>query len=174
MSRHSEVIQFRTAVPEDAEPVHRFICGLAEHVRHRSSVEVTVATLREQLAASPQFFRCLIAQRAEQAAGFAVYFFTYSTWQGRRGLYLEDLFVAPQERGLGVGRALMTQLAAIAAKADCGRFEWNVLDWNQAATDFYRTLGARPVDGGSTNYRLSGEGLRALSGERAHKLETDS
>jgi GNAT superfamily N-acetyltransferase len=92
------------------------------------------------------------------AVGFAVYFFNYSTWLGRNGLYLEDLFVRPHARGQGAGLALLRYLARLAVEQGCGRFEWSVLDWNQPAIDFYRAAGARPMDQW-TVYRMDGQAL---------------
>ncbi len=94
--------------------------------------------------------------------GMAIYFFNYSTWQGRNGLYLEDLFVEPEQRGAGIGKALLARLAAIAVERDCGRFEWSVLDWNTPAIEFYESLGAR-AQSEWVRYRLEGEALQALA-----------
>ena len=96
-------------------------------------------------------------------AGFALWFFTFSTWLGKPGLYLEDLFVRPELRGRGIGKAMMIELARIAVHQGCGRFEWSVLDWNEPSIDFYRSLGARLMEEWVV-CRLEGEGLRSLAG----------
>jgi ribosomal protein S18 acetylase RimI-like enzyme len=96
------------------------------------------------------------------ACGFAVYFFNYSTWQGRQGLYLEDLYVLPRHRHAGAGKALLQHLARIAVANDCGRFEWSVLDWNEPAIRFYRSIGAVPMDEW-VRYRLAGDALAAFA-----------
>ena len=106
----------------------------------------------------------LIAEVDGQAAGFALYFHNFSTFVGRPGLYLEDLFVRPELRGRGIGRRLLARLAAIAAERGCGRFEWSVLDWNEPAIRFYENLGARPMDGW-TVYRMTGDALEQLANE---------
>lgn len=104
----------------------------------------------------------MLCEQGGQVLGFAVYFFNYSTWLGRNGLYLEDLFVRPQARGQGAGLALLRHLAQLAVDKDCGRFEWSVLDWNQPAIEFYQGVGARPMEGW-TVYRLDGERLAAFA-----------
>ena len=104
----------------------------------------------------------LIGEVDQQAAGFAVYFFNYSTWQARKGLYLEDLYVTPEQRGSGLGKALLQHLAGIAVATDCGRFEWSVLDWNESAIEFYLRMGAVAQDEW-TRYRLSGPQLEAVA-----------
>jgi GNAT superfamily N-acetyltransferase len=104
----------------------------------------------------------LICEQGEEAVGFAVYFFNYSTWLGQHGLFLEDLYVSPQHRGSGAGKALLRHLAQLAVANDCGRFEWNVLDWNQSAIDFYESFGARPQSEW-IGYRLTGEALTAFA-----------
>ncbi len=103
-----------------------------------------------------------MCERDSTAIGFAVYFFNYSTWQGRNGLYLEDLYVDPAARGSGAGKALLQHLARTAVDKDCGRFEWSVLDWNQPAIDFYESLGALP-QGEWVRYRLTGDALLRLA-----------
>lgn len=104
----------------------------------------------------------MICLDGDTPVGFAVYFFNYSTWQGRHGLYLEDLYVSPKHRGLGAGKALLRHLAQIAVEHDCGRFEWSVLDWNTPAIEFYDSLGARPQSEW-IRYRLTGQGLLDLA-----------
>ena len=106
----------------------------------------------------------LMAEYDGKVAGFSLYFYNYSTWMARKGLYLEDLFVYPEMRGKGIGKALILQLAKIAAKEGCGRFEWCCLDWNEPSIQFYKSLGAKPMDEW-TIYRLEGEALSKLAEE---------
>lgn len=134
----------RQARPEDADLLLRFIRELAEYEREPDAVKVTAATLAAQMRQAQPPFECLIADLADQPVGFALFFATYSTWLGRPGIYLEDLYVTPVARGQGIGRALLQELAIITRKRGGGRLEWSVLDWNQPAIDFYRRLGAAP------------------------------
>jgi GNAT superfamily N-acetyltransferase len=127
---------------------------------------VTAADIRASLFGERPQAEVLIAEVGEDAAGFALFFHNYSTFLGRRGLYLEDLFVFPAHRGRGVGRALMGRLAQVAIERNCGRFEWWVLDWNESAIRFYESLGARAMSDW-TVYRLTGEPLARLARERA-------
>ena len=150
-------MQIRFATPDDAETIHRFVCELAEYEREPDAVEATPETFRAQLGRD---FECLVAE-TDRAVGFALFFHNYSTWRGRRGLYLEDLYVTPAARGLGIGRALLARLGVIARERDCARMEWAVLDWNEPAIGFYRALGAAPQDEWST-WRLTGEALAKL------------
>lgn len=154
-------LSIRFAEPADAETIHRFICALAEYEKEPDAVEVDPPTLAAQLAEEPPPFECLIAEAAEGPVGFALFFHNYSTWRGRRGLYLEDLFVPPAHRGRGIGKALLVRLGRIAVERGCGRMEWAVLDWNTPAHGFYRTLGAQPLDEWTT-WRLTGPALAAL------------
>ena len=158
-------IAIRPAVPDDAGTIHRFVSELAAYEREPDAVEATPETFRAQLAAEPSPFEALIAEVAGEAAGFALFFQSYSTWLGKPGLYLEDLYVTPTLRGRGVGRALFARLASIAVDRGYGRLEWAVLDWNEPAIGFYRGLGASPQDEWTT-WRLTGDALRAL-GEAA-------
>jgi GNAT superfamily N-acetyltransferase len=132
-------------------------------------VEATEADLlRDGFGANPFYF-CLIANSDGAPAGFALYFFNYSTWLGRPGLYLEDLFVLPEFRGLGIGKALLQRVAAIAIEKGCRRLQWEVLDWNTPAIDFYSAMGAEFLDNWR-NVRVSGEALNRLaesSGDKA-------
>ena len=152
----------RAADADDASTIHQFIVQLAIYELEPDSVQVTVEQLAQQLAEQPPPFECLLAEREGQAVGFALFFHNYSTWRGRRGLYLEDLFVPPSERGGGIGRALLIELARIAVSRGCPRMEWAVLDWNTPAKDFYRALGASPLDDW-TLFRLSDEALQRLA-----------
>ena len=118
--------------------------------------------LRDGFGPNP-FYCCLIAEHDGKAAGFALYFFNYSTWMGRPGLYLEDIFVPLELRGLGIGKALLQRVAAIAVEKNCPRLQWEVLDWNKPAIDFYSAMGAEFLDEWR-NVRVSGEALLRLAG----------
>lgn len=152
----------RLATPDDAAVLHRLIVALATYEREPDAVVVEPETLRAQLASDDPPFECLVADTEQGVVAFALFFHNYSTWRGRRGLYLEDLFVVPEHRGRGIGRRLLVELARIAVARGCARMEWSVLDWNAPAIGFYRTLGAVPQDGWTT-YRLTGEPLERLA-----------
>lgn len=156
------MLTIRQAVAADAELIHLLISELARYEKEEAAVKVSAADLAAQLGSAQCPFECFIAEADGVAAGFALYFFTYSTWEGTRTLYLEDLFVRPQFRGEKVGLALMQALASRAEQQNCARFEWSVLDWNQLAISFYDRIGAAPVDGW-TRYRMSGESLHTLA-----------
>src|ERR1035441_6142094 len=129
----------RRATAADAAQILEFIRALAAFERAPDAVTTTEEGLiRDGFGPNP-FYRCLIADYDGQPAGFAFYFFNYSTWVGRPGIYVEDLFVLPQFRRLGIGRGLLRQVAAIAVETGCQRLQWEVLDWNTPAIDFYRT-----------------------------------
>lgn len=137
-------IHIRPAIEADAALILRFIRELAAYERAEHEVVATEAHIRATLLGGGPA-RALICSVGGVAAGFAVYFFNYSTWQGRKGLYLEDLYVTPAHRGAGAGKALLQHLARIAVAEGCGRFEWSVLDWNEPALQFYQAIGARPL-----------------------------
>jgi GNAT superfamily N-acetyltransferase len=140
----------------------RLVRALAEYERAPRAVLATEEDfLRHGFGATPRY-SVLLAEEEGQVAGFAVWFFTFSTWLGKPGLYLEDLFVRPELRGRGIGKAMMIELARIAIREGCGRFEWAVLDWNQPSIDFYRSLGARLMEEWVV-CRLEGDSLRALA-----------
>jgi len=155
-------LSIRFAAPADAPLIHSFIRELAEYERLTGEVVVTEADLETALFGPRPFAEALIASLGDEPAGFALFFQNFSTFAGKPGLYLEDLFVRPQHRGLGVGRALLARLARLAVERDYGRMEWAVLDWNAPAIGFYEKLGARPMSEW-TVYRLSRETLRRLS-----------
>lgn len=155
-------LQIRAATPDDVVLLHELITALAVYEREPDAVKASPQDLRASLFGEGATAHALICEQDGQALGFAVYFFNYSTWLGRNGLYLEDLFVRPQARGQGAGLALLRHLARLAVQRGCGRFEWSVLDWNQSAIDFYQAAGARPMDGW-TVYRLDGERLAAFA-----------
>ena len=153
----------RTATPEDIPQILAFIRALAAYEREPDAVTATEeGLLRDGFGPNPFFF-CLIAEIDGQPAGFAFYFFNYSTWVGRPGLYLEDLFVHPEFRGLGIGKALLQKVAAIAVEKNCPRLQWEVLDWNTPAIEFYRSLGAEFLDEWR-NVRMTGEAIARLAG----------
>jgi GNAT superfamily N-acetyltransferase len=152
-------MKLRPATPEDAESVLGLIVELATYEREPDAVEATAETLRAQMASEKPPFECLLAEIDGEVAGFALFFENYSTWRGRSGVYLEDLFVKPTYRGRGIGRALFREVARRAVERGAGRFEWAVLDWNQPAIDFYLAHGAVRLDEW-TVFRLSGEALK--------------
>jgi GNAT superfamily N-acetyltransferase len=160
----TDPLTIRFATARDVSLVHRLIHRLAEYERLADEAVVTEADVRASLFGEKPDAEVLIAELDGAAAGFALFFHNYSTFLGRRGLYLEDLFVVPEYRGRGIGRALMARLARLALERNCGRFEWWVLDWNEPAIRFYRSLGARAMDEW-TVYRLAGEPLARLAGE---------
>jgi GNAT superfamily N-acetyltransferase len=154
----------RPATVDDVPVVVSLVHELATYEREPDAVVATEAMFRDALfGPEPKVF-CLVAEDAGDVVGFAVWFFTFSTWLGRHGVYLEDLFVRPEARGGGHGRALLTELARIAVSNDCGRVEWAVLDWNEPAQGFYRSLGAEPMEAWTT-WRLTGEDLRNLAAQ---------
>jgi GNAT superfamily N-acetyltransferase len=153
----------RTATEADVPQILEFIRALAAYEREPGAVTATEADLlRDGFGPNPFYF-CLIADLDGKPAGFAFYFFNYSTWKGRPGLYLEDIFVHPEFRGLGIGKALLERVAAIAVEKNCPRLQWEVLDWNTPAIDFYRAMGAEFLDEWR-NVRVSGEALLRLAG----------
>jgi GNAT superfamily N-acetyltransferase len=162
LARMSPVI--RSATVRDVPLIAQLIRELAEYERAPQEAIATEDGLREVLFGAEPAAHVLIAEANEQAVGFAIYFFNFSTWLGRPGLYLEDLFVRPQARGKGYGFALLRQLAQIASERGCGRMEWAVLDWNEPAIDFYKKLGAEPMDEW-TVYRLRADGISRLAGK---------
>lgn len=152
----------RAATPADTDTILRFIRELAIYEKAEHEVLSTPEHLQRTLFAPQPAVFGLIAELDGAPVGFAVYFFNYSTWQGQHGLYLEDLYVTPQARGVGAGKALLQRLAKIAVEKDCGRFEWSVLDWNTPAIDFYDTLGAKPQSEW-IRYRLTGDALQQMA-----------
>jgi GNAT superfamily N-acetyltransferase len=152
------------ATERDVAVILDLIRGLAEYERLPNEVVATEERLRESLFGPRPDAEVVIAWAGEEAAGFALFFHNYSTFLGRRGLALEDLFVRPRWRGQGLGRRLLAHLAALAVERGCGRFEWSVLDWNEGAIRFYRSVGAVAMDDWTT-YRLTGAPLEALAVE---------
>jgi GNAT superfamily N-acetyltransferase len=152
----------RKATAADVPQILNFIRALAAYEREPDAVTATEADLLRDGFGTNPFYFCLIAEHDGQPAGFAFYFFNYSTWVGKPGLYLEDLFVAPEFRGCGIGKALLQAVAAIAVEKDCPRMQWEVLDWNTLAIAFYEAAGAEFMDAWR-NVRVTGEALRRLA-----------
>jgi GNAT superfamily N-acetyltransferase len=151
-------ITIRPAEANDAALILRFIRELAAYERAEDEVVATEADIRATLLAPNCSAHALVCNVDGVDAGFAVYFFNFSTWQGRKGLYLEDLYLTPSHRNLGAGLAMLRHLARIAVAEGCGRFEWSVLHWNEPALQFYRAIGAWPMDEW-VRYRLAGPAL---------------
>ena len=150
------------ATEEDVPLILKFIKALAEYERLADSVVATEGLLRASLFGDRPYAECVIARWNGEPAGFALFFHNFSTFLGQPGLYLEDLFVNPEFRGKGVGRALLRHLASLAVERRCGRLEWSVLDWNESAIGFYKSIGALPLDDW-TIFRLRGEALSRLA-----------
>jgi GNAT superfamily N-acetyltransferase len=159
----SPPFQIRLAEREDVPTILALIKALAEYERAPNEVVATEDQLREVLFGPRPAAEVLLGEAAGEPVCFALFFHNFSTWMGRRGLYLEDLFVAPAVRGKGYGKALLVRLAEIAKERDCVRMEWAVLDWNEPAIQFYRKLGARPNDDW-TIFRLTRDGIAQLAG----------
>lgn len=151
----------RPAQKTDCEQILTFIRELAIYEKAEHEVLATVSDLENTLFCDSPKAHAVICYLGATPVGFALYFYNYSTWQGKYGLYLEDLYVAQEHRGLGAGKALLSHLASIAVENNCGRFEWSVLDWNTPAIEFYQSLGAKPKDEW-IGYRLDGQALIAL------------
>jgi len=155
-------LTIRTAVEADVPLILELIRGLAEYERAPEEVVCDEARLRESLFGAKPDAEVLLASVGQDVGGFAVFFHNYSTWWGRPGLYLEDLYVRPEMRGRGLGKALLRVLAQVARDRGCARMEWAVLDWNQPAIDFYRSLGAVAKDEW-TVYRLNRAEIEKLA-----------
>ena len=151
-------LTIRFAAPRDADTIVRLIRGLAQCEREPNAVEVTAPQIRAQMESADPPFECLLAEFDAEPVAFALFFRNYSTWRGRPGLYLEDIFVREEFRGRGIGGALIRRLAQIALQRGCARIEWAVLNWNTPAQSFYREYGARPLDTW-TIWRLEGDAL---------------
>ena len=153
----------RAATPADIPAIHRLIVELAIYEKEPNAVKATHADLDRALFGERPAAECVLAEQAGEAVGMALFFTNFSTWTGKPGLYLEDLFVMPTARGAGLGKALLVHLAGIAVARSYGRFEWSVLDWNAPAIGFYKALGAKPMNEW-TVMRVEGEALAALAG----------
>lgn len=151
-------ITIRPANINDCDTILQFVIDLAVYEKARHEVIADQSHIRATLFGQEPKAFALICEIDGQAVGFAVYFYNYSTWLGRHGIYLEDLYVAPEQRGSGAGKALLKELARIAVNNNCGRLEWSVLDWNEPAIKFYEAMAAKPQDGW-TVYRLTGDSL---------------
>ncbi len=153
------MVHIRPATSEDTALILHFIRELAIYEKAEHQVLATQDSIRATVFADDSRVDALICELEGEAIGFAVYFYNYSTWLGKYGLFLEDLYVTPEQRGTGAGKALLLHLAKIAVARDCGRFEWNVLDWNKPSIDFYESLGAEPAHEW-IGYRLTGSALK--------------
>ena len=159
-------LMIREAVPQDIDLILGFIRALADYERLSHEARADRDVLARHLFGPRPMAEVLIVALADIPVGFALFFHNFSTFEGRPGLYLEDLYVAPEARGHGAGKALLVRLAQLAIERDCARLEWAVLDWNQPAIDFYKSIGAEPQDEW-VRYRMEGEGLERFAlGER--------
>ncbi len=166
MAAAHPLLSIRPATADDVPLIRQLIAELAEYERLADAAVATDDGLREQLFGAHPAAEVLIGEVDGEPAGFALFFHNFSTFLGKRSLYLEDLFVRPAFRGAGLGKHLMASLARLAVQRDCGRFEWSVLDWNAPAIGFYRTLGAVGM-AEWTVQRLEGEALHALASHYA-------
>jgi GNAT superfamily N-acetyltransferase len=158
----SESFSIRPAQKSDVPAILQLIRDLAEYERAPNEAVATAENLEEALFGERPAAEVLLGEENGEPVCFALFFYNFSTWLGRRGLYLEDLFVRPDVRGKGYGRALLVRLAQIAREQGCGRMEWAVLDWNEPAIQFYRKLGARPNEEW-TIFRLTRDGIASLA-----------
>ena len=155
-------IVIREANRADSSLILKFVKELAKYEEAEHEVLATVSSIESSIFGENSSTKALICESNHQPIGFAVYFFNYSTWQGKNGLYLEDLYVSHSERGSGAGKLLLKYLAKLAVENDCGRFEWSVLDWNTPAIKFYESLGAKPKSEW-LGYQLTGASLLTLA-----------
>ncbi|MFV1990630.1 MAG: N-acetyltransferase family protein [Acidimicrobiales bacterium] len=155
------MISLREATIEDVPTILRFIQELADYEKEPDAAQATPADIERTIFSDKPYAEVVIGELDGEPRGFALYFYNYSTWLGKPGLFLEDLYVQPDARGSGLGKALLTRLARIARDGGCGRMEWAVLDWNTPAISFYRSLGASSMDGWTT-FRLDEAALEAL------------
>jgi GNAT superfamily N-acetyltransferase len=163
VSQNSGRVRISRATERDVPLILQLIRELAEYERAPTEAVATVEALNAALFAEPPAAEVLLAHFDGEPAGFAFFFYNFSTWTGKRGIYLEDIFVRPAMRRHGIGRLLFKEIAAIAVGRDCPRLEWSVLNWNELAINFYRKIGATAKDDW-TVFRLSGEKLRDLAG----------
>ena len=157
----SQEFSIRPATQADVDQIMVFIRELAEYEREPDAVVATEADIRAALFCANPKVHAVMCCDESKSIGFALYFFNFSTWLGKHGLYLEDLYVTPEYRGRGAGFRLFQHLAQVAVTEGCGRFEWSVLDWNTPAINFYESFGAKPQSEW-VGYRLTGEALQAL------------
>lgn len=153
-----EPLFIRQAEASDAALILHFVRELAIYEKAEHEVLATEHTLKQTIFSSDSHVNALICEQDGQALGIAIYFYNYSTWLAKPGLYLEDLYVSPEHRGKGAGKLLLKKMAQIALKNNCGRFEWSCLDWNTPSRDFYHSIGAKSQDEW-VGYRLSGQTL---------------
>jgi GNAT superfamily N-acetyltransferase len=159
-------ISIRPATPADLPLIAQFIRDLAEYEKLSHEVRFDEAVLGDRLFGTRPYAEVLIGEIDGVAQGFALFFHNFSTFEGKPGVYLEDLFVQPEARGSGLGKALLQRLAALAVERNCARLEWWVLDWNEPAIGFYKSLGAKPMDEWTT-FRVEGSALAMLAGSAA-------
>lgn len=159
----SDTVKFRYANENDCGLILRFIKALAAYEKMENEVVATEELLRKNVFEMKKAEVLFLCENGVEV-GFALFFHNFSTFLGKAGLYLEDLFVLPEKRGKGYGKAILRELARIALERDCGRLEWWCLDWNQPSIDFYLSLGAKPMDEW-TVFRVTGDGLKQLAGE---------
>ena len=160
-SEHND-FSIRPATVDDVPLILQFIKDLAEYEKLSDMVVATKALLRETLFGERTVAEVIIGYEGEQPAAFALFFHNFSTFLGRPGIYLEDLFVKPEFRRKGYGKKMLSHLASLTVQRNCGRLEWSVLDWNTPAIDFYKSLGAIPMDEWTT-FRLTGNALEELA-----------
>ncbi len=156
------MLKLRPATPEDAPLILQFIRELAEYERDPNAAVATEADILRHAFSEHPLIHVVLAEWEGRPAGFALYFFNFSTWQGKPGLYLEDLFVRPSFRGFGIGKALLKHLARIAVERGCTRYVWQVLDWNEPSIKFYEAMGARQMKNWIT-CRVDGEALARMA-----------
>ena len=161
----TEDVRIVAAQEKDVAVILRLITALGEYEKLAHEVVATEADIRAALFGPRPAAEVVIARAGDEPVGFALFFHNFSTFLGRRGLYLEDLFVVPEWRGRGIGRELLAHLARLAVERDCGRMEWSVLDWNDSAVGFYQRLGARVMEDWRI-CRLTGDGLAQLAASR--------
>lgn len=157
-------LKIRNAEEKDIPLILSLIKALAEYEKLSHEAVVDEILLKDNLFGETKYAEVLISEYNDKPAGFALFFHNFSTFLGKPGIYLEDLFVFPEYRGKGIGKALLVKLAQIAVERNCGRLEWSVLDWNEPAINFYKSLGAGPMDEW-TIYRVTGEKLRNLANQ---------
>lgn len=164
LKTHLDDFTLRSATIDDVPSILGFIIELAEYEKLAHEVVATEDTLRETLFGPTPYAQVIIAELAGVPVGYALFFHNFSTFTGRPGIYLEDLYVQPKHRGQGFGKLLLAYLARKAVDMNCTRVEWSVLDWNQPAIDFYRSIGALPMDGWTVQ-RLDGDRLASFAKE---------
>jgi len=154
-------VTIRKAAVEDVGLILNFVKELARFEKAEHEVETGKEQLKKTLFGKGATAQAVICESDGRPVGYAVYFFNYSTWQGKNGLYIEDLYISPENRGIGAGKKMLKHLSCLALEKDCGRMEWSVLDWNSPAIGFYKSLGSVPQDEW-IRYRLTGKALKEL------------